>query len=332
MKNKLMEKIFIGIDVSKETLDICVKKDNEFSFEKIKNSVKSINKFLKQFKSVQDRTIVCMENTGRYNIYLYDVLENFSFSVYVINPLHIKKSLGLIRGKDDKTDAKRIVVFTEKNEQELCLWQPDSAALKKLKALQTERNSRVKMRSALLTQQSDYGMMQSAGLDKKLMELNKKLIVELNTQIKSLEAEIEKIIDQDEELREQAERMRSIPGVGKVLCCMMITKTQGFKKIDDPRKMACYAGVVPFEYQSGTSLRYKPRVSVFADKELKKILHLAAMSAIRLNNDLRRYYLRKVEEGKNKMAVLNAVRNKIIHRIFALIRNQTFYQNSLVLS
>lgn len=96
--------------------------------------------------------------------------------------------------------------------------------------------------------------------------------------------------------------------------------------------MACYCGVVPFEHQSGTSIRYKPRVSVFADKGLKTLLHLAAMSAIRLNNELRVYYRRKVEDGKNKMSVLNAVRNKIIHRIFAVIKNQTMYKNDLLLS
>ena len=56
------------------------------------------------------------------------------------------------------------------------------------------------------------------------------------------------------------------------------------------------------------------------------------MSAIRLNNDLRKYYLRKTEEGKNKMSVLNAVRNKIIHRVYAVIKNQRQYQNHLILS
>ena len=71
---------------------------------------------------------------------------------------------------------------------------------------------------------------------------------------------------------------------------------------------------------------------MFADREMKSLLHLAAMSAIRLNNELRTYYRRKVGEGKNKMSVLNAVRNKIVHRIFAVVKNQTMYKNDLVLS
>jgi transposase len=73
-------------------------------------------------------------------------------------------------------------------------------------------------------------------------------------------------------------------------------------------------------------------VSSYADKAIKAVLHLAAMSAIRLKNDLREYYLRKVAEGKNKMSALNAVRNKIVHRIFAVIKNQIPYQNHLLLS
>lgn len=96
--------------------------------------------------------------------------------------------------------------------------------------------------------------------------------------------------------------------------------------------MACYSGVVPFANQSGTSINGKHRVSSYADKSIKTTLHLAAMSAIRLKNDLREYYLRKVAEGKNKMSVLNAIRNKIIHRIFAVIRSQIPYQYDLLLS
>ncbi len=105
-----------------------------------------------------------------------------------------------------------------------------------------------------------------------------------------------------------------------------------FKTINNPRKLACYAGVAPFKNTSGTSIFTKSKVSNLADKSLKKLLHLGAMSAIRLNNGLAIYYKRKVKEGKNKMLVLNAARNKIIHLIFALIKNQSFYQNRLLMS
>jgi len=325
-----MKNFIIGIDISSKTLDICVKEQKELTHFEIENSQKAILKFFRNYK--ENQVVVAMENTGRYNWNLFEVLPKFNFKIYVLNPLHLSKSLGLVRGKDDKTDAYRICLFTEKNKEDLTLWRPTIKAIKKLKILITERNSRIKMKRRLLKQQHDYKLMKDVDLDKELAKLNKQFIAQIDKQTKVIEQKIQAIINEDSTLKQQAKLISSVPGVGKVLTWTMIAKTEGFTKITDPRKMACYAGVVPFEYQSGTSIYRKPRVSMFADKPTKAVLHLGAMSAIRLNNDLRVYYQRKVNEGKNKMLVLNAVRNKIIHRIFAVIKNQELYKNPLVLS
>ena len=331
-----MKKIVFGIDISSKTLDICKKEAGKNEFYTIENEVSAIKKFFKKQIVQNAEILVGMENTGRYNWNLYEVLESFDFKIYVINPLHLKKSLGLVRGKNDKIDAERIAWFTEKNQEELLVWKPSSEVMKKIKVLFSERNSKVKLKAALLKQRQNYTQTKSLKLDKQLLKLNEKETKMLSEHIAFLENEIENLINSDEDLRGKKETIQSIPGVGKVLSWMMIAKTEGFTKINEARKMACYAGVVPFENQSGTSLRHKPKVSYFADKSLKSELHLAAMSAIRLENDLRVYYQRKVKEGKNKMLVLNAVRNKIIHRIFALIKTgksyEKNYKNNLILS
>lgn len=323
-------KSIIGIDISSKTLDICVKMDSRTEYYSIENQQSTIKAFFKRYRGQE--VVVAMENTGRYNWNLFEVLPNFTFKVYVISPLHLKRSLGLIRGKNDKIDALRICSFIEKNHKEITLWKPAATAVKQIKVLLSERSSRVRMKSQLLKQQHDYKLMKSLSLDKDLLKMNKKLIEAIERQLKEIEARIEAVVQEDGELKQQAQLIRTVPGAGKVLSWMILAKTEGFKTIASPRKMACYCGVVPFDFQSGTSLRNKPRVSLYADKSMKSVLHLAAMSAIRLNNDLRSYYKRKVEDGKNKMAVLNAVRNKIIHRIFAVIKNQTPYVNDLVLS
>jgi transposase len=326
-----MKNIIIGIDISSKTLDICVKDDTSVIHLSIENSLKTIKTFFRKYSS--ENVIVAMENTGRYNWNLYEVLKNFTFRVYVIPPLHLKKSIGLTRGKNDKVDALRISSFIEKHYQETQQWQPCPESIMQIKILLTDRRARIKMKTALKRQQRDYKLMKgAAGLDKELLKWNKAMIKTIENQIDALEKKIELVISQDSKLNVQSKLLQSVPGVGKVTTWMFLAKTVGFTTITDARKMACYSGVVPFDFQSGTSIMKKPRISNLADKSMKSVLHLAAMSAIRLENDLAIYYKRKVAEGKNKMSVLNAIRNKIIHRVFAVIKNNKPYQNNLVLS
>ena len=323
-----MEKVIIGIDISATTLDICKKEDTKKDFFTISNSIFEIKKIFKSLKKYSQVTIA-MENTGRYNWYIYEALKDFSYTVFVINPLHLKRSQGLVRGKNDKIDSERIADFASKNQESLKSWKPDSESIEKVKFLFSERNSKVKLKASLLKQQSNYKLMQSK-LAKELLKMNKEEIALLEKHIAILEKDIENVIASHQDLKKKSELLKSVPGIGKVLCWMMLIKTGNFEEITEPRKLACYSGVVPFDHQSGTSIRYRPKLSFYADKSLKSILHMAAMSAIRLENDLREYYLRKVAEGKNKMLVLNNVRNKIIHRAFAVINKQKPYEKNYI--
>jgi len=325
----MQKQTIIGIDVSAATLDICINGNQQKSVV-IKNEQAAIRKFFNSYQ--KECLIIGMENTGRYNWALYEVLKDLNHRVYVISPLHLKKSMGLVRGKNDRIDAIRIAAFTSKNYTEIPEWKPSSPTVQKLKILLTERNARVKTRRQLFKQQHDYAKMKHLGLDRSLQKLNLQQLNLIDKQLAHIENEIEMLIKTDEQMNQQAKLIRSVPGAGKVLTWMMLAKTEGFTTITEPRKMACYSGVVPFSNQSGTSLKGRERVSSFADKAIKAVLHLAAMSAIRLKNELREYYLRKVAEGKNKMSALNAVRNKIVHRIFAVVKNQIPYKPNLLLS
>ena len=169
-------------------------------------------------------------------------------------------------------------------------------------------------------------------LKSSLKSINEKNIKEISKHIAQIETLIKKEVDTDPYLKKEIKRIKTIPGVGAITAWTIAVKTEGFKRLTNPRKLACFAGVVPFEQQSGSSLKTRPRVSKMADLQLKSVLQMAAMRAVRMKNDLQNYYLRKVEEGKNKMSVLNAVRNKLIHIAMALIKNQSYYKNRLVLS
>ncbi len=327
MKNQ--ETVFMGIDVSKATLDFCIQNSQQNKSYSIRNGEKEIKKLFNKYIKCCSSVVVGVENTGRYNWPLYQAVIDMDIKLYVISPLHLKRSMGLVRGKNDKIDAERIMEFIKRHYNELTPWRAPRPQIQKLKVLLTERKSRIKMKRQLLATQKEYYLMKNLQIEKPLMKLNCKLLKQLDQQVKELEGKIEELISQDEQLNSKARLMQSVPGVGKILCWAILAKTNEFKNIDNPRKMACYAGVVPFENQSGSSLIKRPRVSFLADKESKSLLHMGAMSAIRLDNDLRIYYQRKVKEGKNKMSVLNAVRNKIIHRVFAVVKNQVPYENRI---
>lgn len=327
-----MKSIYVGIDISKNTLDICVRKANQDSYHKIKNEISSIRKLLKSIKRLDKQAFIAMENTGYYNFNLYEVLAEFDFNTYVLDPKHIKRSIGIARGKNDKVDAKRIATFIERNHQDFDCWEPTSETIKSIKILLSQRRFKVKQKKALAQQMADLKAVKFNKATEELLKINKQNIKEINKHLTKIERLIRQEINSDQELKQEIERIKTVPGIGDVTAWTLAVKTEGFRRLKDPRKLACFAGVVPFEQQSGSSLKTKPRVSKMADIELKSILQMAALRAIRMENDLQNYYHRKVDEGKNKMSVLNAVRNKLIHIALALIKNKTFYKNRLVLS
>ncbi len=113
-------------------------------------------------------------------------------------------------------------------------------------------------------------------------------------------------------------------GISQTTAAEIILTTNEFQDITDPKKFACYAGVVPFERSSGQR-KGRPKVSHMANKKVKSLLHLGAMSAIQHCTQLKAYYQRKVKEGKNKMLVINALRNKLIHRVYAVVKRGKKY-------
>lgn len=147
----------------------------------------------------------------------------------------------------------------------------------------------------------------------------------LQHQIDQIEKEIIDTLKSDEHIYRLYKIITSIDGVGLVTAAYVIVTTNQFLTITDPKKFACFSGVVPFEHSSGVSIRKRARVSHRAHKTLKTLLHLSALSAIKMKGELREYYLRKVEEGKNKMSAVNAVRNKLVLRIFACVKRDCFY-------
>jgi transposase len=327
---------FIGIDVSKKTLDFAVLKDKDLLFKWAgENDESGIKEFWKQLKSQKsfciNEAIFCMEHTGIYNQHLLSFLYARKASVCLEAAIHIKLSSGLQRGKSDQIDAVRIAQYAYKNCAELRLWQPKRQVIQQLKYLSALRNRVINARKQLTV-----ALNETVSFDKIAASECKKLckasLKALDEDIKRIEIKMDQVIASDEELKALFLIVTSVEGIGKVTATEMIITTNEFKDITEPSKFACYAGVAPFEHSSGTSLKGKPRVSHKANKTMKSLLHMAALVAINYNTDLKAYYQRKVEEKKNKMSVINAVRNKLIWRIFACVKNNHPYQKNYQLT
>lgn len=119
--------------------------------------------------------------------------------------------------------------------------------------------------------------------------------------------------------------IQSVRGIRPELVKYLIIYTENFTRINNAKSFAYYAGIAPFEYSSGTSIQGRTRVHPFANRQSKSLLNIAAMGVVQLKGEYKTYYLRRTEEGKNKMSTLNIIRNKLVTRVYAVVKRQTPY-------
>ncbi|MFN2438422.1 MAG: transposase [Chitinophagaceae bacterium] len=197
--------------------------------------------------------------------------------------------------------------------------------LEKVKHLATLRERMVITQKRLLTpidELRDGGQGKMADL---LYKSIKKSIKAIDADLKNIEAKIMACLKEDASLHHLFSLITSVVGIGFVTGVNLIIHTHGFNIMCDSRKLACYCGVAPFPYQSGVSIKGKTKISHMANKKLKTNLHLAALTAIKYDPELKAYYERKVLDGKPKMSVLNAVRFKLLARVVSVVKKDREY-------
>jgi transposase len=326
-------KHYIGIDVSKLWLDFTVVKQSQIMFQmQAENSLKGIQTFIKKLKMEKgfewEHALFCMEHTGIYNNHLLDFFTKKKANVCLESGMQIKQSSGLQRGKNDKVDAERIAMYAYKNRDELKLWKPKREILKQLKHLTTLRARLINVSKQLKTPLKEITGYVEKKIHKHSGQLCKQTIKAVEKDLKNINNQIQQIINADPVLDRLFKIITSITGVGPVTASQIIIATNEFKDITCPKKFACYSGVAPFEHRSGTSIKGKTRVSHLGNKTLKTLLHMSALVASTFNQEIKAYYQRKVQEGKNKMSILNAIRNKLILRIFACVNQNKLYEKN----
>ena len=319
----------IGIDISKKTLDVVLHSIQKYC--QFTNDTKGFNKLIKWAEKESGlkihQMIICMEHTGIYTYQLSEYLTKKEILFSIVPGLEIKRSLGITRGKNDKVDARKIASYAYMRKDQLKLFQFPSKNVSKLQKILVIRDRMAKQKGGYQATLREYKALFVKKDNDLLFSSIEKMKTELDKQIKKIENEINKLILLDEVMSHQYKLMTSIKGIGLIVAAYLLVTTNCFTRFENSRKYACYSGIAPFSNQSGTSIKSKSRVSHYANKKMKSLLYLAASSAIQNDEEFKSYYQKRIIAGKSRMSTINAVKNKIVSRVFAVIKRDTPYVN-----
>lgn len=327
-----MKKIFIGIDISKATLDIAICEAETKSIIKmlqVDNNLSGINRLIREYKKLLKKhsVWVCFEHTGNYGLLLSCQLDQADVQYSAVSALEIKKSQGLTRGKNDNIDARRIALYAATYEYKLTPTHLPHANLLKIKSLLTFRDQLTRVSVQFQNSLKSYKLSSEVVDIQVIIDKIKGQIKAMKKNILEIEKQIELLIREEAELKKNYDKACSVNGIGKVTAAYIIFTTNNFTSFENPRKFNCYAGIAPFEHKSGSSIRGKTKTSKLRNRKMKRLLFNCANTAIQYDGQLKAYYKRKSEEGKEHLSIINAVACKLIYRVYAVIKRDTPFVN-----
>jgi transposase len=315
-----MRKLCCGIDVSHTKLDVCYQNNlGELFHLQVGNNIKGFEKIIEHTGT--DYHFV-MEATGVYYIRLAFYLHEQGCKQSVVNALSIKRyiQMHLERNKSDRKDAGWICRYAV--EQTPPYWEmPDSAYFESKQLYNTIREYTEQIKR-FNNQLHSLKLLPVPSKDtiKSLEKVNR----QLEKEIKLLEVKLEAMLEKWQP--EQLKSVGSIKGIGKRATAMLIVFTQGFKYTNSHRQLISFAGLSPTEYSSGSSIYGRPRIYKRGGKNLRDVLYMCSMNAIKTNTACKTLYERLKANGKTGKQALIAVCNKLLKQVFAVVKNNSLYQ------
>ena len=332
-----MQKSYLGIDVSKLTFDVALMvvingRKQPLVTSKFSNDAPGLKIFklwLDQLLvSFDANSLLVIENTGIYHRLIWNFCTTYLLPVFIGNAADLKWSFGIARGKSDKVDSMRLCDYAYKNCEEIKPTTGLNKVLITLKDLLSNRSKLLKLKNAIKQTLNELKTSNDKPTQALMEKLNKSALDGLKKSIKQIDKELLKIVQQDPSILINYNHMLSVPGIGKITATFIICCTNNFAIKVSGKQLANYAGVVPFEHTSGTSIKGKSRVHFMSNKELKSLLTMGALSAIQAYPEFKDYYERKTKEGKKHLQVLNAIKNKMLLRVAAVVNQQKDYVNN----
>lgn len=328
------KKLFIGIDFSKKTIDVSVIASESLhcvGYQQFENRKEGCVALLRWIQTLtgepSSRWLFCGEHTGLYSLTVSEFLRKKGLFLWLENPLQLKQSCGIKREKNDKVDSHQIALYAYRFRDKARNYELPEKCLQSLELLLAFRERLVSNKQTLLVSAAETRrVLQRNPTSRFIYEQSQKDIARINKEIKEVEKRMLESISQDDQLYDNYQLVSSVKGIALINTVAILIATKNFTRFENSRQFACYSGMAPFGKQSGTSLNSKPHVSGLANKKIKALLTQAAQCAIRYDPNIREYYERKLAEGKDKWLIVNNVRNKLIHRVFAIVAHKQSYQ------
>lgn len=319
----------VGIDVGKQHLVVQVQERQEQASRGVGESVSFPNQ-RKGYRQLQSwlhkagvwatESRMVMEATGMYWKRVAQYFQEQGWEVYVIEPRRIKAyGMGLgYRAKTDRNDAKVIALYGHSGQGRR--WVPDSKEIGELRSLLRHREDVLHL-VGQLRNQKEAREADPFGAKEVQASLNR-LIRQVEAERDRLEKNIAQCVQQTPAWQEMVRLLRSVPGIGDITLAWLLVETHAFQRFSTSQALSSYVGVIPYAYQSGTSVRRKDHISNACHRTLRSVLYMAGLTAIRVNPLLKKFYLRLRQRQKPFKVALIAVLHKLLRILFALLRKK----------
>jgi transposase len=299
----------LGIDVSKNTIDVSMSGCNKVRARSFANSADGWRHLLAWLISQKiQRVHACLESTGRYSIGIASALYDAGHVVSIVNPAQIRDfaRTKLGRNKTDGVDASHIREFCELFKPQP--WAPASEAHRRLGELQT-------IRAGIIAGLTEWKNRKNSGMiDAVAQSLADVTISHFTSQLSAVDEAITQTIDNDSVLRRKRDLLLSISGVGETLAGVVLAELPGPDVLRSGAAVVAYAGLNPRLHQSGTSIDRMTRISKIGNAVLRAALYMPAMSAMQHNPAIVALVARLKSRGrlKPKQIVVAAMRKLLV--------------------
>lgn len=317
-------KTWIGVDVSKLTLDVCWFDNGNAVHLKILNDAQGFKVLLSKLPQYPH---LVMEATGAYYLRLAHFLMVNTVPVSVVNPISIKRyaQMKLARAKTDKYDSAIIAGFG--SSQQPPVWTLPDVKILEMQQLCTLEEQMIVQRRVSLNQKEAFD--QNPFTSKTALKSIANIVRCFEREIEKVQASLEAITR--EYYPREVEILCSIPGMGIKTAQALLVVTRGFQNTTNGRELCSYVGIAPKPFQSGTSVKARGRISKMGSRGVRSRIYMCTLTAIRSNASCKTFYERLRAKGKPAKVALIAVAAKLLRQAVAMIKTDKLFDEKLAM-